>query len=104
VIHIASGRGQALCDGAELLLMSEDDRPRVVDLQRYRRAREQRASKPPPKPAPAPRRPSKRAKHHYKPPTREPVLGDRQGAGLILLLAAAVLLLLWFGPMLFNRA
>ncbi|WP_374471757.1 hypothetical protein [Phenylobacterium sp.] len=66
--------------------MARKEDPRVTDLARYRRAREQARRRPPP------------------PPTRpqsanQPLLGSRRNAGLILVLVLIVLAALWVGPM-----
>ena len=57
--------------------------PRVTDLQRYRKEREQAARKPPPRP----KRPG------------ESFLGSNPRAGLYLAILLAVLALLYLGPM-----
>ena len=57
--------------------------PRVTDLQRYRKVREQAARRPPPKPA----RP------------RPAFLGSNPRAGLILAILAVVLLVLYGWPL-----
>lgn len=62
--------------------MRKDD-PRVTDLSRYRRARERARRTPPPKP---------------KAP-REPFLGSRPRAGLILAAVVFVILALSFGQL-----
>lgn len=59
----------------------EDD-PRITDLRRYRKAREEAAKRPPPRP---------------KAP-KESLLGSNPRAGLILAVAAAVLLALYVLP------
>lgn len=59
----------------------EDD-PRITDLRRYRKAREEAAKRPPPRP---------------KAP-KESFLGSNPRAGLILAVAAAVLLALYVLP------
>lgn len=63
--------------------MSNGHDPHVVDLERARRAREARAK------AEAVKR---------RQAGREPVLGSRRGAGVILVLVLLVLLALWLGP------
>lgn len=62
-----------------------DEEQRVTDLNRYRKAREAEARRPPPKP----KRP------------REGFLGSNPRAGLILLVVIVVLALLYVGPILF---
>lgn len=62
-----------------------DDDPRVTDLSRYRKAREAKAKRPPPRP--------KRA--------REPVLGSNPRAVLILVIVVVVLALFYLGPQFF---
>lgn len=62
----------------------EDD-PRVTDLSRYRKAREAKAKRPPPRP----KRP------------QEPVLGSNPRAILILVIVVVVLALLYLGPQFF---
>ncbi len=57
------------------------DDPRVTDLRRYRRAREAQA---------------RRAQRPVR--SREPVLGSRPRAGLILIVVVLVFLALSFGP------
>lgn len=61
------------------------DDDRVTDLNRYRKAREVEARRPPPKP----KRP------------RETFLGSNPRAGLILVVVIVVLALLYLGPSLF---
>lgn len=63
--------------------MKPDEDPRVVDLRRYRKAARESAAK---KARAAPR------------PGREPLLGSRPRAGLILALVAAAVLALWLLP------
>ena len=66
----------------------DEHRPEVVDLRRYRQAAAKRKPSPPPSP---PRR--------GRPPgQREPFLGPRPNAGLILAIVAVVLLALWLLP------
>ncbi|MCR5874465.1 hypothetical protein LRS10_09955 [Phenylobacterium sp. J426] len=60
-----------------------DDDPRITDLRRYRKAREQAKRQPPPKP----KRPS------------EGFLGSNPRAGLILAIVAVVLAALYVVPM-----
>ena len=55
--------------------------PRITDLRRYKKAREAQARQ-----AAKPRR------------AKEPFLGSRPRAGLILVLALAVMALLWIAP------
>ncbi|WP_395670899.1 hypothetical protein [Phenylobacterium sp.] len=62
--------------------MARKDDPRVTDLARYRRAREQARRTPPRKPQ----------------PSSERLLGGRRNAGVILAIVAIVLLALWLGP------
>jgi hypothetical protein len=62
--------------------MARKDDPRVTDLSRYRRAREQARRAPPRRP----QAPSER------------MLGGRRNAGVILAIVAVVLLALWIGP------
>lgn len=62
--------------------MRKDD-PRVTDLSRYRRAREAARRAPPPKPK----------------SRREPILGSRPRAGLILAAVVFVVLALSFGQL-----
>lgn len=57
--------------------------PQVTDLNRYRKAREAEARKPPAK---------------LRAPPRQPLLGSNPRAGLILGIAAVILLALWIGP------
>lgn len=57
--------------------------PQVTDLNRYRKAREAEKRKPPPAP---------------RAPARQPLLGANPRAGMILGVAAIVLLALWIGP------
>lgn len=59
--------------------------PRITDLRRYKKAREHAKRRPPPKPRP----PSQR------------LLGSNPRAGLILAIVAAVLALLYVGPLFF---
>lgn len=56
--------------------------PRVTDLRRYRKAREQAKRRPPPRP----------------PAQRQGVLGSNRRAGLILAIVVAILLALWVLP------
>ena len=56
------------------------DDPRVTDLQRYKKAREQARRAPPPR------------------PPSQAFLGSRPNAGVILLLVAVVMLALWVLP------
>jgi hypothetical protein len=60
----------------------EPDDRQVTDLARYRKAREAEARRPPPRPL----------------ATRQPLLGANPRAGLILAIAAIVLLALTLGP------
>lgn len=60
------------------------DDPRITDLRRYRKAREQAARRPPPRP------PSQR------------LLGANPRARLILAIVLAVLAALWLGPLLIR--
>lgn len=62
-----------------------DDDPRITDLERYRKAREQAAKRPPPKP---------------KAP-KQSFLGSNPRAGLILVAVITVLALLYLGPRFF---
>jgi hypothetical protein len=59
-----------------------DEDPRVTDLRRYKKAREQAKRRPPPRP----------------PSRREGFLGSNPRAGLILAVVAVVLLALWVLP------
>lgn len=59
-----------------------DEDPRVTDLRRYKKAREQAKRRPPPRP----------------PKQREGLLGSNPRAGLILAIVAVVLLALWVLP------
>lgn len=59
-----------------------DEDPRVTDLRRYKKAREQAKRRPPPRP----------------PAQRQGVLGSNPRAGLILAIVAAVLIALWVLP------
>ncbi|WP_309090885.1 hypothetical protein [Phenylobacterium sp.] len=61
-----------------------DEDPRVTDLRRYKKAREQAKRRPPPRP----------------PARKEGILGSNPRAGLILAIAAAVLFALWVLPVL----
>lgn len=67
-----------------------DHRPEVVDLRRYRQA----AAKRKPQAAPPPPSPNR----GRRPGQREPFLGPRKNAGVILAIVAVVLLLLTLGP------
>lgn len=66
----------------------QDHRPEVVDLRRYRQA----AAKRKPQAAPPPPNRGRR------PGQREPFLGPRKNAGVILLIVLAVMLALWLLP------
>lgn len=61
-----------------------DDKPDVVDLRRYR---ERRA-----------RAEADLKRRKPRPKGREPLLGSRRNAGVILAVVALVLLALWLGP------
>lgn len=67
--------------------MQQDKRPDVVDLRRYRqeqaRSQAQAARRKPASPRPA---------------GKEPVLGSRRNAGVILAMVLLVILVLWLGP------
>jgi len=58
------------------------DDPRVTDLRRYKKAREQARRAPPPR------------------PPSQGFLGSRPNAGVILLIVAALMLALWLLPLL----
>ena len=58
--------------------------PRVTDLRRYKKAREQAKRRPPPR------------------PPAQGVLGSNPRAGLILVIVAAVVLALFLGPLLMR--
>lgn len=64
--------------------MARKEDPRVTDLARYRRAREQQRRQPPPRPKP--------------PAQTQGFLGPRKNAGLILALVVVLFLLLMVGP------
>jgi len=59
-----------------------DEDPRVTDLRRYKKAREQAKRRPPPRP----------------PTQRQGILGSNPRAGLILAIVAVVLIALWVLP------
>ncbi len=65
--------------------MARKDDPRVTDLQRYRRAREQAGRRRPPAPRPQAQ--------------NQGFLGPRKNAGAILVLVILAFLALSFGPM-----
>jgi hypothetical protein len=60
----------------------EPEEPKIADLRRYRKAREQAARKPPPRPQ----------------GPREPLMGSNPRAGLILVAVLVVIVLLYVGP------
>jgi hypothetical protein len=64
----------------------EPEDPRVTDLRRYRKAREEARRRPPPKPR-AP---------------RQGLLGDNPRAGLILAIVAGLAVIFLFGPALLQ--
>jgi hypothetical protein len=65
-----------------------DHRPEIVDLRRYRQAAAKRKPQAPPPPNNRARRPGQ----------REPFLGSRPNAGMILVLVLVVLAALWLLP------
>ncbi len=65
--------------------MSNDERPDVVDLRSYRKARQAQAAQKKPAPRPAAGK-------------AEPLLGSRPRAGLVLVVVVLVLAALWLAP------
>ena len=74
--------------------MTPNDKPKVVDLDQYKQAARARAAKA-----------AARQKAAARPPAngaREPFLGSRPRAGLLLALILGLTLALWLGPRLLH--